>query len=454
MTIDSTKRSSCAALSHEIGGLCEITSEVIKYSRANGATAAECVISEGIGQTVKVRCGDVETIKHNHNKRIGITVYLNFRRGHASTSDFSLSAVRATVDAAISIARSTARDQCAALPDELMLAREIPDLDLFHPWDLSIKEAIDIANTCESAAFSVDNGINNSEGASVSVQHSHGVFGNSLGFLAGYPRSLHWINCAVIAGSGVTMQRDAWHSSARRAADLDSPALVGRIAGRRAMSRLGAKRIPTMQAPVIFEAPVAASLLSHFVTAASGGNLYRKASFLLDTLGREIFSPLVNIGENPHLLRGLASGPYDGEGVGTRQRCVVQDGVLQGYFLSSYSARKLGLKTTGNSGHSFNLSLRPTTGDLSSLIRQMRRGLVVTELMGHGINLVNGDYSRGAAGYWVENGEIAHPVQEVTIAGNLKDIFRSILAVGSDVLYRGSNHCGSILVEKMSIGGK
>ena len=454
MTLDSTMRSSCAALSHEIGGLCEITSEVIKYSRAKGATAAECGISEGIGQTVKVRCGDVETIKHNHNKRIGITVYFNYRRGHASTSDFSLSAVRATVDAAISIARSTAQDQCAALPDEVMLAREIPDLDLFHPWDLSIKEAINIAKTCESAAFSVANEINNSEGASVSVQHSHGVFGNSLGFLAGYPRSLHWINCAVIAGSGVTMQRDAWHSSARRAADLDSPALVGRIAGRRAMSRLGAKRIPTMQAPVIFEAPVASSLLSHFVTAASGGNLYRKASFLLDTLGREIFSPLVNIGENPRLLRGLASGPYDGEGVGTRQRCVVQDGVLHGYFLSSYSARKLGLKTTGNSGHSFNLSLRPTTGDLSSLIRQMRRGLVVTELMGHGINLVNGDYSRGAAGYWVENGEIAHPVQEVTIAGNLKDIFRSILAVGSDVLCRGSNHCGSILVEKMSIGGK
>jgi PmbA protein len=209
-----------------------------------------------------------------------------------------------------------------------------------------------------------------------------------------------------------------------------------------------------MQAPVIFEAPVAASLLSHFVTAASGGNLYRKASFLLDTLGLEIFSPLVNISENPHVLRGLASGPFDGEGVASRQRCVVQDGVLQGYFLGSYSARKLGMKTTGNSGHSFNLNLRPTTGDLSSLIRQMRRGLVVTELMGQGVNLVNGDYSRGAAGYWVENGEIAYPVTEVTIAGNLKDIFRGIVAVGSDVLYRGSNHCGSILVEEMIIGGQ
>jgi len=258
MTIDSTTGSSCAALSHEIRALCEITSEVIKYSRARGATAAECGVSEGIGQTVKVRCGDVETIKHNHNKRIGITVYLNYRRGHASTSDFSLSAVRATVDAAMSIARSTAQDQWAGLPDAVMLAREIPDLDLFHPWDLSIKEAIDIANTCESAAFSVDDGINNSQGASVSVQHSQGVFGNSLGFLAGYPRSLHWISCAVIAGSGTTMQRDSWHSSARRAADLDSPVLVGQIAGRRAISRLGAKRITTMQAPVIFEAPVAA----------------------------------------------------------------------------------------------------------------------------------------------------------------------------------------------------
>ncbi len=454
MTTEIKARSAAAALAHEEAQLREIAADVLQYARAQGASAAEAEVSEGVGQTVTVRCGEVETIEYNRDKGIGVSVYFGKRRGHASTSDFSPQAVRATVDAAVSIARFTASDDYAGLADEALLAREIPDLDLFHPWNLLVEDAIEMAQTCESAAFDVSKKIDNSEGATVSSQHSHFAYGNSLGFLSGYPSSRHWISCAVIAGKGDAMQRDDWYSSARDASRLDAPALIGRTAGERAVRRLGAKKISTMQVPVLFEAPVAASLIGHFVSAVSGGSLYRKSSFLLDSLGKEIFAPWIRIKEDPHIRGAMASGPFDEEGVATKQRSVVEGGVVQGYFLGSYSARKLGMQTTGNAGGCHNLLLADSGEDFAALLRKMGRGLLVTELMGQGINMVTGDYSRGAAGFWVENGEITHAVEEITIAGNLKDIFRGIIGAGTDVLSRGSKHCGSILIDRMTIAGE
>jgi PmbA protein len=453
MTTELKTRPTGGALAHDASQLREIAADILKYARAQGASAAESEVSEGVGQTVTVRCGEVETIEYNRDKGIGVTVYFGKRRGHASTSDFSSQAVHATVDAAISIARFTASDDFAGLADEALLARDIPELDLFHPWDLPVERAIEMAQACESAAFGVDKRVDNSEGATVSLQHSHFAYGNSLGFLGGYPSSRHWVSCAVIAGKGDEMQRDDWYTSARNADELDAPELVGRTAGERAVRRLGARKIATTQAPVLFEAPVAATLLGHFVSAVSGGSLYRKSSFLVDSIGREIFAPQVVITEDPHIRRGSASSPFDEEGVATQRRSVVESGVLKGYFLGSYSARKLGMQTTGNAGGCHNLRLADTGEDFTALLRKMGRGLLVTELMGQGINMVTGDYSRGAAGYWVENGELAYPVQEITIAGNLKDIFRGIAASGTDVLMRGSKHCGSILIERMTIAG-
>jgi PmbA protein len=410
-------------------------------------------VSEGVGQTVTVRRGEVETIEYSRDKGIGVTVYLGKQRGHASTTDFTPQAVRDTVDAALSIARFTAVDDCAGLADEDMLARGVPDLDLWHPRDLPVERAIEIAGACEAAGFAVDKRLTNSEGATVSTQGSHFIYGNSHGFLAGFPSSRHSVWCALIAGKNDEMQRDDWYETSRDAADLSDSARVGRLAGERAVRRLGARKIATTQAPVLFEAPVAASLLGHFVAAVSGGNLYRKSSFLLDSAGTQIFAPLVSVSEQPHLAKGLASAPFDEEGVATRSREVVEGGVLQGYFLGSYSGRKLGLKSTGNAGGNHNLLLRDTGSDFPGLLRTMGEGLLVTELLGHGVNPVTGDYSRGAAGFWVEKGEIAYPVQEITIAGNLKDIFRGIVAIGNDVIRRGSRQCGSILIERMTIAG-
>ncbi|HEV7820996.1 MAG TPA: metalloprotease PmbA, partial [Burkholderiales bacterium] len=381
----------------------QIVADVLKYARERGATACEAEVSEGLGQTVTVRHREVETIEYNRDKSMGISVYIGQRRGHASTSDFSPQAVRATADAALSIAKFTASDEYAGLADEQLLARDIPDLDLYHPWDLPVERAIELACSCEDAAFAIDKRISNSEGATVSLQQSHFAYGNSLGFLAGYPSSRHWISCAVIAGKGDAMQRDDWYTSAREPAGLDAPELVGKIAGTRALARLGAKKIPTAQVPVLFEAPVAASLLGHFVSAVSGGSLYRKSSFLVDSLGKQIFSPLVEITEDPLIVRGEASTPFDEEGVATRRRAVVEAGVLRGYFLGSYSARKLGMQTTGNAGGTHNLLLKDSGQDLPQLLRQMGRGLLVTEMLGSGINMVTGDFSRGAAGFWVEN---------------------------------------------------
>lgn len=431
----------------------QIAQDVLDYASQRGATAAETEVSEGFGQTVTARQAEVETIEYNRDKGIGVTVYIGKQRGHASTSDFSPQAVRDTVDAALSIARFTASDDCAGLADPDLLARDIPDLDLWHSWDLPVERAIELAKTCEAAGFAADPRISNSEGATVSTQESHFVYGNTLGFLAGYPTSRHGIWCALIAGRNDAMQRDDWYETARDPAELPAPETVGRRAGERAVRRLGARKIATTQAPVLFEASIAASVLGHFVSAVSGGNLYRKSSFLLDSAGKRIFAPFVRISDLPHIKKGLASSAFDEEGVATQPREVVRDGVVQGYFLGTYSARKLGLRSTGNAGGNHNLILHDTGDDFAGLIKKMGTGLLVTELMGQGVNPVTGDYSRGAAGYWVERGEIAYPVQEITIAGNLKDLFRNIAAVGNDVIRRASRQCGSILIERMTIAG-
>ena len=441
---------------HSLSALQTLAADILAYARQRGASDCEVDVSEGFGQGVTVRCGEVETIEYNRDKGIGVTVFLGQRKGHASTSDFSPSAWRETVDAALSIARFTTADPCAGLPEATMLAtREAcaVDLDLYHPWRLEVSEAIRLASRCEQAAFSVSPEVSNSEGATVSVQEGHFVVANSLGFMGGYPTSRHYLSCSVIVGKGDGMQRDDWYSTSRNSTEIASPEAIGDYAARRALSRLGGRKLKTRKAPVLFEAPLAASLIGSFVHAASGGSLYRKASFLVDHLGKPVFSKNVHIAEQPHLRGGLASSLFDNDGVATCARDVVVDGILQGYFLSTYSARKLGLQSTGNAGGCHNLIVRPGQYDFVGLLKQMGRGLLVTELLGHGVNYVNGDYSRGAAGYWVENGEIAYPVEEITIAGNLKDIFRHLVEIGNDVLVRGSRQVGSILVEEMRIAG-
>lgn len=431
----------------------QLVSDTLKYAKSRGASAADAEVSEALGQTVTVRQGEVETIEYNRDKGIGVTVYIGQQRGHASSSDLSARALRDTVDAALAIASHTARDDCAGLADPERLAREFPDLDLSHPWEMPVERAIEFARACEAAGFAVDRRVSNSEGATVSTQQSHFIYGNSHGFLAGYPSSRHSIWCALIAGKGDGMQRDDWYETARDPAELPEPATIGRKAGERAVARLKARKVSTMQVPVLYEAGVASSLMGHFVNAVSGGSLYRKSSFLPDSLGSQVFAPIVQMADLPHIPRGLASGAFDEEGVATQARDIVRDGVVQGYFLASYSARKLGMVTTGNAGGNHNLIMRDTGEDFTALLKKMNRGLLVTELMGQGVNAVTGDYSRGAAGFWVEDGAIAYPVQEITIAGNLKDIFRNIVAIGSDVAKRSSRQCGSILVEGMTLAG-
>jgi PmbA protein len=431
----------------------DLAQSVLDHARKQGASACETDVSEGIGQSVTVRRGEVETIEYNRDKGLGVTVYFGKRRGHASTSDFSAEAVRATVEAAVSIARFTAEDPCAGLPEADLLAKGSVDLDLFYPWELPVEEAIDLARRCEQAAYAVSPLITNSEGASVSAQQSHFISANSLGFMDGYATSRHYLSVAPIAGKGAVMERDDWYSGHRDPNDLAAPEAIGDYAARRALSRLKAKKVKTCQVPVLLEAPLASGLISSFVHAVSGGSLYRKSTFLVDSLGKQVFPSFMRIDERPHLRKGLASSPFDDDGVATRDRSVVEGGVVQGYFLSTYTARKLGMPTTGNAGGSHNLIVHSGTEDFRGLLKKMGRGLLVTELLGHGINYLTGDYSRGAAGYWVEGGEIAYPVHEVTIAGNLKDMFLGIVAVGNDTLVRGSKQSGSILIDRMTVAG-
>jgi PmbA protein len=441
------------AFAHSQEALRALAQTVLDHATARGATACEVDVSEGFGQSVSVRRQQVETIEYNRDKGLGVTTYIGQRRGHASSSDFSPAALRAAVDAALSIARFTAEDDCAGLPEAELLAKNGPDLDLFHPWDITVDAAIDLARRCEQAAFDVSPLISNSEGASVSAQTSHFVAANSLGFMGGFATSRHYVSCSVIAGAGEDMQRDDWYVSQRDPQNFSDPAAVGDYAARRALSRLGARKLRTRKCPVIFEAPLAAGLIGSFVHAISGGSLYRKTSFLLDSLGQQLFPDFVRISERPHIRGGFASSPFDDDGVATHDREVVMDGVLQGYFLSTYSSRKLGMQTTGNAGGAHNLLVQPGRHDLKGLLRKMGRGLLVTELLGQGVNYVTGDYSRGAAGYWVDRGEIAYPVEEITIAGNLREMLRGIVAIGNDIEVRSSKRVGSILVERMTVAG-
>lgn len=435
----------------------DLAQDVLRRAQSLGASAAAVDISESAGLSVNVRKGRVETIEQTRDKGLGVTVYVGDQRGHASTSDFSSAALGRTVQAAWEIARFTGSDPLAGLPDPETLFSGSLDLDLFHPWTIETDAAIQIACRMEAAAFAVDPAIRNSEGASVSTSHGHFVSANSLGFMAGFPYSRHYIACAPIAQHRRSMQRDDWYSASRSEKGLARPEAVGRYAAQRALSRLGATKLSSRKVPVLFEAPLACGLLGSFVSAASGGALYRRASFLLDALGQSVFPAHIDIVEEPHQPGALGSTPFDDEGVATRARTVVRGGVLEGWFLSSYSARKLGMKTTGNAGgaHGLRMISRHThpTDSLRALLRKMGTGLFVTELLGQGVNTVTGDYSRGASGYWVERGVIQYPVEEITIAGNLRDVFAGIVAVGTDEVQRGAVRCASVLVEQMSIAG-
>lgn len=435
----------------------DLAATVLDLARAGGATAVETDISEGSGQNVSVRLGEVETIEYTRDKGVSVTLYLGKKKGHASTSDFSAKALRDTVQAALDIARYTAEDDCSGLadPDLLLPKGSERELDLYHPWDLPVESAIELARACEAAARAVDTRISNSEGGTVGSHASRHCYANSNGFMSTQSTTRHSLSTAVVAESQQSMQRDYWYSSARCADDLLSAAEVGRMAGERTVRRLDGRRIKTGQYPVVFEAPIAGSLLGHMVQATSGGSLYRKSSFLLDSLGQQVCAANITIDENPFVVRGLASCSSDDEGVAARERQWISNGVLNGYFLASYSARKLGMQSTGHAGGAHNLLVRPTlTGGLEAILQRMGTGLLVTELMGQGVNMVTGDYSRGASGFWVENGVIAYPVEEITIAGNLKDMLLNIDAIGDDLDKRGSRHMGSVLLASMMVAGE
>ncbi|MGE4369214.1 MAG: metalloprotease PmbA [Burkholderiaceae bacterium] len=436
----------------------ELVLSALNHATALGATDAAAEVSESRGLSVSVRNRDIETVEQTRDRSLDITVFSGQRRGSASTSDFSEKALRETVEAAWHIARYTAEDPAAGLPDAEQLARDYPDLDLYHPWAISTPQAAQLAIRAEAAAREVSPLITNTDGASLETYEGHFVLGNTRGFLGGYPTTRHSFSVAPIAGRGDKMQRDYWYSSQCDPRALADPEQVGEYAARRTLARLSARRLKTGRYPVLFEAPLAIGLLGALVQAASGGALYRRASFLLDALGKPVLADHIHVHENPHVRAAMGSSPFDSEGVRTRARDVVVDGVLNGYFLSTYTARKLGMVSTGNAGGSHNLSLTSrltrSDDDFQAMLRKLGTGFLVTELIGQGVNYVTGDYSRGAFGFWVENGEIQHAVQEVTIAGNLADMFRQIVAVGADTITRGSKTSGSILIEHMAVAGQ
>ena len=432
-----------------------IIERALEEARVRGASQAEAAVSQDTGLSVGVRLGEVETLEHQRDRSMGITVYFGQRKGSASTADFSMDAVRATVAKACSIARFTAEDASAGLADAALMAASPPDLDLSYPWNVSADRAIEIAKSCEAAALAFDKRINNSEGASVGTHQGLHVYGNTHGFVGGYPTTSHTLSCVVLAGSGEDMQRDYWYTSSRDWHELQDAESVGRESARRTIARLGPRKISTRRAPVLFVPELARGLIGHFVAAIRGSSQYRQASFLLNSVGQQVFPAGFSIAERPHIPKAMGSAPFDDEGVATRDRELIDDGVLTGYILSSYSARKLGLQTTGNAGGSHNLLVAPTLqGGMPALLARLDTGLLLTELMGQGVNTVTGDYSRGAAGFWVEKGEIQYPVAEITIAGNLRSMFTGIAAAGDDIDARGGVRVGSMLLQEMTIAGE
>ena len=432
-----------------------IIEQALQEARGRGATQAEAAVSQDTGLSVSVRLGEVETLEHQRDRSMGITVYFDKRKGSAGTADFSPEAVRDTVAKACSIARFTAEDACAGLADAELMASSPPDLDLSHPWSVTADQAIELAKTCEAAALAFDPRINNSEGASIATHRGLHVYGNTHGFIGGYPTTSHTLSCVVLAGTGDEMQRDYWYSSSRDYHELQDPEAIGRESARRTIARLEPRKLTTQRCAVLFVPELARGLIGHCLAAIRGSSQYRQSSFLLNSVGQQIFPEDFRISERPHIHKAMGSAPFDDEGVATHDRELVAEGVLTGYILSSYSARKLGLKTTGNAGGAHNLLVEPNlAGGAAAMLDRLGTGLVVTELMGQGVNTVTGDYSRGAAGYWVERGVIQFPVAEITIAGNLRDMFKGIAAVGDDVDVRGGTRVGSILLKEMTIAGE
>ncbi|MEP7244746.1 MAG: metalloprotease PmbA [Gammaproteobacteria bacterium] len=445
-----------AAEGTQITELKAAVSLALEEAKRRGAAQCDVGASMNRGLSTTVRLGEVDTVEYQRDRGVSVTVYFDKRKGSASTADLSAQAVRETVEKACTIARYTAEDPFAGLADPEELATDIPDLALDFPWELAPEDAVTLARSCEAAGLAVDARITNSEGASVNSQRGVRVYGNSHGFLAGFASTSHSLSCVLLAQVGDDMQRDYWFSSARDATDLEAFETIGRKAGERALARLGGRRLSTRKSPVLFSPEVARGLIGHFTGAIRGGAQYRKSSFLLNAAGEQVLPPFLQIEERPHILKALASSPFDDEGVATRDRSLVKDGVLQGYVLGSYSARKLGLKTTGNAGgiHNLNVSASGQAVPFEQLLKQMGTGLLVTELMGQGVNGVTGDYSRGASGYWVEAGALTHPVHEITIAGNLKQMYRDIVALGTDVDMRGAIRTGSILLSELTIAGE
>lgn len=438
---------------HSLAQLEQQVEQILHEARKQGATACEVGVSAHQGLSVSVRQQEVESVELIRDQGFSITVYDGQRKGSASTTVAGADAVRETVSAALAIARHTSEDECAGLADAELMAQQLPDLDLWHPWDLSAEQAIALALECEAAAFATDSRISRADGTSLDSEQGCTVYGNSNGFIGGYVGTRHSASCVMIAGEGENMQRSYWYDYARKASDLASMQSIGQRAAERTVSRLGARSIPTCEVPVIFSAEVASGFLGHLLAAISGGSLYRKSSFLLDALGQQLFPDWFTLDERPLLRGGMASSAFDGDGLATRAKPFVENGRLVSYMLSTYSGRKLGMPSTANSGGARNVFVTHGAQDQQALLKQMGRGLLVTELMGQGLNLVTGDYSRGAGGYWVENGEIQFPVQEVTIAGNLRDLYRNMVAIGSDLDRRGSICTGSVLLEQMTVAG-
>jgi PmbA protein len=438
-----------------IAQLQEVVRFVLEEAQRRGASQAEADANVNQGLGVTVRLGEVETVEYQRDRGLGVTVYFGHRKGSASTADLGMQAVRDTVEKACTIARFTAEDTYSGLVDPEALAREIPDLDLDHPWALVPEAAIELAQRCEAAGLATGARITNSEGASVNTQRHLGVYGNSLGFLGAAVGTSHSISCTLIAQQDEAMERDYWYTTMRDPGDLEAPELVGRRAGERALARLGSRKLTTRKAPVLFSPEMARGLFRHFIGAIRGASQYRKASFLLNAAGEQVFPRFLQMQERPHIPKALASAAFDAEGAATHDRDLVSDGILQGYVLGSYSARKLGLKTTGNAGGIHNLIVGSSADstDLQGLMRRMRTGLMVTEMMGQGVNGVTGDYSRGASGFWIEDGAIAYPVHEITIAGNLRRMYQDIATIGADVDTRGGIRTGSVLVGEMTIAG-
>jgi PmbA protein len=430
-----------------------IVAETLQMAIAAGASQAEAGLSVSQGLSVATRMRAVETIEHQQDNGLGISVYFGRHKGSASTSNLDPEAIRKTVEAACNIARYTSEDPCTGLADAELMATEFRPLDLYHPWPLEPQQVIELALECEAAALDYDRRIVNSEGASVDSSAGLSVYGNSHGFLQAEQKTRHGISCAVVAESNGNMQRDYWYDVSRHPERLASARSIGLKAAERTLRRLDARKIKTQQAPILFAPELARGIVASLTSAIGGAAQYRKASFLLDSVGEQVFPDFVQLREHPFLPQALASANFDGEGVATRETSLVSDGVIQSYLLDSYAARKLGLRSTGHASGVHNLGLDDTGKSFADCLASLHRGLLVTELMGHGVNNVTGDYSRGAAGFWVENGELDHAVEEVTIASNLRDMFKGIVEIGNDVDYRGGIHCGSILIDNMMIAG-